>query len=57
MSDSANVDALIRSLDQSMTVDRRLYVLDHLVAYWHGTCRNKDGYSEEVSLSGFLIQV
>jgi hypothetical protein len=47
MRDSANVDALIRSLDQPMTVDRRLYVLDQLVAYWHGTCRNEDGYSEE----------
>ena len=54
MLDSANIDGLLRSLEQPLTVERRLDVLDQLVSYWHGPCRSEDGYSEEELLGSVL---
>src|SRR5947207_5717720 len=45
--DDDEIDRLIDSLAQPLSVQERLSILERLIVYWHGPSRPEDGYSEE----------
>ncbi len=52
--DYGDIDRLIQSLAEPLSVQDRLSVLERLIAYWHGPCRPEDGYSDE-ELAGVAL--
>jgi hypothetical protein len=52
--DDATIDAALNRLRHPTTVEERLWVLEQLVAYWHGQVQSEDGFSEK-ELKGLAI--
>jgi hypothetical protein len=50
----AAIDSALDRLRHSVNVDERLWVLEQLIAYWHGSIRPEDGFSEK-ELNGLAI--